>query len=139
MQTAKTLYTDARFAGHMAGEVAPIIAMVNKPMGQMAQEAGWVADRMPQFNLQMLNNATVAAVPVQVPVMTKAQKKLIKEQKELVKDQLEEKKERAMCREIQLVVRFCENNPQVCSTVLASRIQRHIQTLKDIKEIDKFW
>ena len=133
MQTAKTLYTDARFAGHMAGEVAPIIAMVNKPMGNMAQEAGWVADRMPQFNLQMLNNATAAAVPVQV-VQIKS-----KDLKELIKDQLEEKKERAMCREIQLVVRFCENNPQVCSTVLANRIHRHIQTLKDIKEIDKFW
>ena len=94
MQTAKTLYTDARFAGNMAGEAAPFISMVNKPMGNMAQEAGWVANHMPQFNLQMLNNATAPMVPVQVvPIKNK-------DLKELIKDRLEEKKERAMCREI---------------------------------------
>ena len=49
----------------MAGDAAPIIAMVNQPMGQMAQQAGIITDHMPKFNLQMLKNAIVAAMPVQ--------------------------------------------------------------------------
>ena len=44
-----------------------------------------------------------------------------------------------MCQEIQHVVKFCEKNPKVCLTVLSSRATRNIQTLNEIKEIDKFW